>query len=156
MSYTCIIITALITRAQSPPLFQSLAFFGLFWPRGPGKPVTTHYARSLVVGMRTCAYILRFDFIVERMFCCFCGNSLQAYFVNCPTCGASTSSATYCDSLSRRPDNARDKLSLLQWHYYSASGPNKKGSLRPSVARTSQSKAKDDVLINVSLIIVTI
>ena len=37
---------------------------------------TTYYTRSLVVGMRTRAYILRFDFIVERMFCCFCGNSL--------------------------------------------------------------------------------
>ena len=137
---------------------------------------TTYYTRSLVVGMRTRAYILRFDFIVERMFCCFCRNSLEARFGYCPTCGkkkndtgpggASTSSATHCDFLSRRPDNARDN---------SASGPNKKGASIPGPpslayfmkekeverrfhfesknkkARTSQSKAKDYVLINVGL-----
>ena len=127
-----------------------------------------------MVGVRIRAYILWFDFIVERMFFCFRGNSLEARFVYCPTCGkkkngpggASTSSATHCDFLSRRPDNARDN---------SASSPNKKGASIPGPpslayfmkekeverrfhfesknkkARTSQSKAKDYVLINVGL-----
>ena len=51
-------------------------------------PLTTHEARHEVSWLEcelVPAYILRFDFIVERMFCCFCGNSLEARFVNCPT-----------------------------------------------------------------------
>ena len=111
-----------------------------------------------MTGVRTRAsHILWFDFIVERMFCCFCGNSLEARFVYFPTCGkkkndlgpcgASTSSATHCDS--SREDRTMRQTIVPVVH----SQQERIVYSRPSVARTSQSKEKDDVLINVGLII---
>ena len=96
---------------------------------------------------------------LDKMFCCFCGNCVEAAFVYCPSCGRKQGDASGANANMESVGPKRKEPSVSHPQSFSSFMKKKEGErqshFQPNKKKTrsgeTKIKAKDEVLINVGL-----